>query len=290
MRTDTYKFKTVAGIDLFADVCLPRGDGPWPVVVSLHGGALIVGSRTWLPGSLLDKLIAAGVAVVSPDYRLAPETRLPDIWSDVEDLFAWVRERGPGLFRADPLRIGVHGISAGGYLALLSGCRLRPRPKVVGSFAGYGDITAPWYSEPDPWYCGQPGVPEKKARAMVGHGYPSDDRTGYNRGAFYVFLRQNGLWPEEVGGMEPEALREFCPVFHVSPAFPPAVLYHGTADHDVPFTESERFVSALEKHGVQHRFLPLQDVDHVHKGASPEDVERIEQSTADFMLSHLGQE
>jgi len=284
---ETHRFKTVAGIDLFADVYLPTGEGPWPVVVSLHGGALILGSRKWVPGALLDKLIDAGIAIVSPDYRLAPETRLPDTWSDVEDLFAWVREQGPSLFNADRERVGVHGISAGGYLALLCGCRLRPRPRVVGSFAGYGDITAPWYSEPDPWYCRQPRVPEDKARATVGHGVPIDDRTGYDRGAFYLFLRQNGLWPKEVGGMEPKAIREFCPTFHVSPEFPPAVLYHGTADHDVPFTESERFVSALQGQGVEHLFLPLQDVDHVHEGASPEDFERVEQETTTFMLSHM---
>lgn len=75
----TYQFKNINGVYLFADVYLPVGKGPYPIVVSLHGGALILGSRQPLPSYLFDKLLDNGIAVVSPDYRLAPETKLPDI-------------------------------------------------------------------------------------------------------------------------------------------------------------------------------------------------------------------
>ena len=52
--------------------------------------------------------------VVSIDYRLAPETKLPAIVEDVQDACRWVRERGPKLFRIAPERLAVMGGSAGG--------------------------------------------------------------------------------------------------------------------------------------------------------------------------------
>jgi len=287
MHMQTYTYKQVAGVDLSIDVHLPRGEGPWPVVVSLHGGALILGSRAWLPEGLFDRLLAEGVAVVSPDYRLAPETKLPEIWSDVVDAFAWVRNAGPDVFSARPDHVGVHGISAGGYLALLCGCRLDPLPRVVGSFAGYGNILAPWYAEADEWYRAQPMVSEKEAGAAVGQGVPTDGNTGKDRGRYYVYLRQQGMWPDAVGGIDREALKAYCPVMHVTERFPPAVLYHGTIDHDVPFAESENFASQLEKHSVEHLFLPLEDVDHVSEGAEPEAFDDVVRQTAAFMLSRL---
>ena len=40
--------------------------------------------------------------LVSIDYRLAPETQLPEVIADVEDAFRWIRKEGPKLFGADP--------------------------------------------------------------------------------------------------------------------------------------------------------------------------------------------
>jgi len=150
-----------------------------------------------------------------------------------------------------------------------------------------GNITGRWYSEPDEWYCAQPGIEEAEARVTVGRACPTDGRTGHDHGKFYLFVRQNGPWPQEVEGMELDALRAFCSIRHVSGDCPPAVLYHGTADHDVPFEESERFVAALHECGVEHLFLPLAGVDHVCKGADPQEFRNVVQQTADFMLSHL---
>ena len=53
-------------------------------------------------GSLLQALLDAGYVVVSIDYRLAPQVKLPAILEDVRDACDWVRERGPELFRIEP--------------------------------------------------------------------------------------------------------------------------------------------------------------------------------------------
>src|SRR5262249_37439771 len=154
------------------------------VVLWIHGGALIMGDRSLSakPGTLLNALLQAGYAVVSIDYRLAPHVQLAAILKDVQDAYAWVYSKGPKLFHIDPHKIGVMGGSAGGYLTLMTGFRVQPRPRVLVSLWGYGDIDGDWYSKPDPFYRKQPLVSREEA-----------DKEGGRK--LYLYLRQQGLWP-----------------------------------------------------------------------------------------------
>src|SRR5438045_694003 len=97
----TYTYKAVGACEIKADVYEAAGDKPRPVVMWIHGGALIVGSREGLDPGLRDRMVKAGYTVVSIDYRLAPETKLLAILEDVQDACRWVRDKGPQLFHAD---------------------------------------------------------------------------------------------------------------------------------------------------------------------------------------------
>src|ERR1700687_4472059 len=116
-----YTYKTVEKCKIQADVYRIEGEKNRPGVVWIDGGALIMGHGGQVDRALLRKLLKAGYAVVSIDYRLAPETKLPAILEDVQDACTWVREKGPGLFHSDPKKIAVMGGSAGGYLTLAAG-------------------------------------------------------------------------------------------------------------------------------------------------------------------------
>ena len=54
------------------------------------------------------------------------------------------------LLKIDPNRIVVTGGSAGGYLTLVTGYRVNPRPRALVAFWGYGDLVGDWYSRPSP--------------------------------------------------------------------------------------------------------------------------------------------
>src|SRR5437868_3728102 len=69
----TYTYKTVDGVPVQADCYRPGDTKVRPVLVWIHGGALIVGSRDSVPRPLRDLCRAEGYALVSLDYRLAPE-------------------------------------------------------------------------------------------------------------------------------------------------------------------------------------------------------------------------
>src|SRR5262249_2204093 len=165
----TYTYKTVGETQIQADVYRAADTKVRPVVVWLHGGALIVGSRTAVPRNLLDLCRAEGCVLVSLDYRLAPEVKLPAIVEDVEDAFRWLRTQAPKLFHADPEGVGVAGGSGGGYLTLVTGVRVRPRPTALLAYWGYGDMDGDWYTKPSDYYRTQvPLVNRDEAYQAVG--------------------------------------------------------------------------------------------------------------------------
>jgi dipeptidyl aminopeptidase/acylaminoacyl peptidase len=78
---------------------------------------------------------------------------------------------------------------------------------------------------------------------------------------FYLYCRQNGLWPREVAGLDPaadaRAFDRFCPVRNVSPEYPPTLLIHGTKDTDVPHEQSVLMDRELTRHGVRHELVSV---------------------------------
>ena len=93
-----------------------------------------------------------------------------------------MHEEGPRLFNADTRRIAVAGGSAGGYLTLMSGFCVKPRPAVLVSFWGYGDIAGDWYIKPSTFYRKQPLVSKEDAWKGVS-GPAVTDRKRADRGA-----------------------------------------------------------------------------------------------------------
>ncbi len=208
-----------------------------------------------------DLYLEAGYTVVSVDYRLAPETKLKGIIEDIQDAYRWLLEKGPKLFRIDPDRVAVIGGSAGGYLTLMTGFCVVPRPKALVSFCGYGDIDGPWLSTPYPLYCQQPLVTKEEAYRAVGKRIISEDSGQNNRGQFYLYCRQQGLLPKEVTGhdphTEPNAFDCFCPVRNVTPDYPPTLLLHGDQDADVPYQQSVLMAEKLSSAGVEHELITI---------------------------------
>lgn len=264
----SYIYKTVDGCEIKADVFLPNDDeSTKPVLVYIHGGALIYGSRNQIRKEHLWRYIDEGYVVVSIDYRLAPETKLPEIINDLKDAFQWIRTDGETLFHADANRIGVVGHSAGGYLTLMAGVCVEPKPNVLISYYGYGDIVGSWYTEPDKFYNTQPKVSNTDS-GIEQIGNPISERgfSDSNLNKFYLYCRQNGLWTKYVGGVDPKENPSFfvpyCPVQNVSTGYPPTLLLHGDNDTDVPYNQSVMMAESLSKAGVEHQFITIKNGEH----------------------------
>ncbi len=289
----TFEYKHVSGCAIRADVHRRPNAARQPIIVWLHGGALIFGSRADIARWQLRRYLDAGFTVVCVDYRLAPETKLEAIIEDLRDALEWVRREGPALFQADPQRLAVVGHSAGGYLALMAGLVARPRPRALVSFYGYGDIVGPWYSQPDPYYRSRGLIQEVEARQGVGHGVISEARSEA-RWRFYVYCRQRGLWPREVSGHdpheEPEWFAPYCPVRQITPDYPPTLLVHGSKDTDVPYAQSVRAAEALVHAGVRHALVTLPHRGHAFDLVGGAMRDEMTTAAFDRVLAFLRQE
>jgi dipeptidyl aminopeptidase/acylaminoacyl peptidase len=197
----------------------------------------------------------------------------------VRDAWKWLHENGARLFHADLARVGVMGTSAGGYLALMTGYCVTPRPKMILSISGYGDIVGDWYTKPDPFYCQKPMVRREQAfRPNAGK-------------EFYLYCRQNGLWPKEVSGhdpaTEPKWFEAFCPLQNVTKDYPPTMLVHGGKDDDVPYEQSVLMDKELTAKGVEHQFVSRPDGGHGVLLLAGPPGQKIGEQIVAFVEKHL---
>lgn len=285
----TFTYKKVGDLEIKADVFGISGDALRPVVVWIHGGALIMGHREWIDNKMKTMLVDEGYLVVSIDYRLAPETKLTLIIEDIEDAFTWIYKDGEQLFGADTSRIAVMGSSAGGYLTLTSGFRAAHRPEVLVSFYGYGDLIGDWYSTPSKHQRHQePRMTSEEAWKQVS-GLPiSDSRNRDGDGsAFYKHCRQNGSWPKAISEWDPHTESQkfypYMPLKNVLNDYPPTMLIHGTDDTDVPYEQSVMMAEKLEEMGIINELVTVPGAEHGLRGGDPKIIENAYQSALMFL-------
>ena len=110
-----------------------RGAG---IVLYLHGGGYIIGSSSTHRGLTGHLAKASGRAVITPDYRLAPEHPFPAALEDAEAAYEALLTEGH-----DPASIAIAGDSAGGGLTVALAMRLRDKGRPLpGSLA----VLSPW--------------------------------------------------------------------------------------------------------------------------------------------------
>lgn len=292
---ETHTYKQVGDLDIKADVYRFLDDKIRPVVVFIHGGDLIHGDRTAANffGPVYETSINSGNVLISIDYRLAPQTKLPEIVRDVEDAIDWVRRVGPKRFNVDPNQVVVVGSSSGAYLALVSGYRVTPPPKAIVSFAGSGDLVGDWYNTPLIDLKNQTRIYSKKEalESLDIEGPPVACRPWRICAPYVYYLEQNGLlvrafsdWDPKV---EPEKFFPYMPLKNVSPSFPPTALLHGDADNLVPFEQAVMMAKELEKHNVPHELIIVPGGDHGLTNLKPEDFAGAYDRVVEFVLERL---
>jgi acetyl esterase len=215
---------------LTADVAVPKGNGPHPVVVYLHGGGWIGGSpRTHRKLGM--QFAEAGYLTINVDYRLAPEHPFP---AGLEDCLFAVKWTGDNAKRwnGDVSRLAVGGDSAGGNLTAATLTSLAAekyagpaKPKAALLIYGVYDFPATMKRE-------QAGSIDGMVKAYAGTGYP----------AILEDPRVSPLRAVKAG------------------ALPPSFVICGTADPLLPETHS--MAEALKRADIRHEVLILEDMPH----------------------------
>jgi acetyl esterase len=106
---------------LLARLFKPRGGGPFPLMVELHGGAWVRGNR--LNGNAANEALAKnGVIVAALDFRVPPEASYPASLADIHYGIRWCKTRAAA-WNGHPDWIGAMGTSSGAHQAMLLGMR-----------------------------------------------------------------------------------------------------------------------------------------------------------------------
>jgi acetyl esterase/lipase len=218
--TDGLLWASPGGHDLVADLYLPKGRGPFPVVVYLHGGGWSSGDRKQLRRQAAD-LASRGIAGFAVEYRLAPKFKYPAALYDAKAAVRWVRSNAEK-YRFDSDRIAVAGSSAGGHLAALLALTSGD-PKYEGDVCCTGISSA--------------------VSAVVAFN-PVLDLTDMAHRAS-LGLKFLGGGPTEL----PDVYRDASPIFHVHKTATPFLILHGTADETVPYRHAVAMTEKLKAAG-----------------------------------------
>lgn len=114
----------VGGRNILVRINYPSDRRPLPVLVYLHGGGWVFNSIYTHDRLAREYAARAGIAVLSPDYSLAPEYKFPLALNECVAVVRWLARNGES-WGLDPKRIAIGGDSAGGNLSLAACLVLR---------------------------------------------------------------------------------------------------------------------------------------------------------------------
>ena len=228
--------------DRVGDLRLPRGPGPHPVAVVIHGGFWRAQYRRDLMNGISGDLAGRGWASWNIEYRRVgagggwPET-FDDVAAAVDEVAVFAEEH-----RLDPSRTVTVGHSAGGHLALWAALRHKISagaswaaplvcPRLAIGQAAVGDLTR----------AAREGVGGSAVSDLMGGG-PED-------------------WPDRYATGSP---------FELLPAGVPMVLIHGERDKIVPLSQSEGFAQEARLRGDDARWVSVKGGHFEHLDPSTE--------------------
>ena len=142
------EYQRQAGKAWLARIYQPKGAGPFPTIVDVHGGAWHNGDRTNNAG--IDRALAArGILVAAVDFRQPPEAGYPASLCDVNLAVRWLKAHAAEF--NGTATVGAFGNSSGGHQVVLSALRPRhaaysalPLPNHPGVDASLAYVIAGW--------------------------------------------------------------------------------------------------------------------------------------------------
>ena len=216
------------------DVYLPKEEkASYPVVVHIYGSAWFSNSSKGMAdlGTIVQALLDAGYAVVTPNHRSSTDAKFPAQINDIKAVIRWVRANAD-IYGFDPTFVATSGFSSGGHLSSLAATSggVRQLEGTVGPNLEYSSrvqAACDWSgpinmftmncSEPRKWG----NTPEE---VLIGHDYA----------------------PE----FEKE-MKAVSPLSYIDADDPPVIVFHGQKDDVVPCCQGMEFYEALDKAGVK---------------------------------------
>jgi acetyl esterase/lipase len=245
------------------DLYVPEdGEGPFPLVINIHGGAFMMGDKA-MSAAELDPLIAAGYAVASLNYRLSGEALFPAQIQDVKAAVRWLRANA-ATYNLDPDRFASFGASAGGNLAAMLGTS-GDVEEFDDPALGHADVSSRVQAVID-WF-GPIDFLQMDAQFAADDVCPASAESHDAANSPESLLLGAGVQTM------PDLAAAANPITYVTDDDPPFFIQHGTADCNVPIAQSQLLLEALlEATGEeQNTFIPIEGAGHGGSEFSAED-------------------
>jgi len=237
------------GMALTLDVLKPTKPNGAGVIFMVSGGfvsdlskveAGLFGPARYMP------LLERGYTVFLVCHGGQPKFTVSEIVADVHRSVRFIRAHAKD-YGVDPDRLGITGVSSGGFLALTIGTKGTP-----------GDPNA------------KDAVDRASSRVQaVGCFCPSSDLVDYGKTGRCILEYEPVKFAWHVFGLEGKsrdeqikALRELSPIASITKQTPPTLVVHGDADLLVPHEQSERFDAKLAENGVPHQLVTRKGAGH----------------------------
>lgn len=247
------------GQHLLLNMASPKGDGPFPAVICIHGGGFRAGDRHGYDG-LIMKLAERGYVAATIEYRLAPKYQFPAAIYDCKAAVRWIRANAKRL-HVNPERIGVTGGSAGGHLVQFLGVT--------------GDVKE---------FEGDEGNTRVSSRVqcVVNFYGPTDFQKSYGKSVDAAEVLP--LWfGGDLSTQRPKHIRA-SPLFWATPNAAPTLCVHGTKDPYVAYEHSVWMVDRLIACGVEAELMTISGGGH---GFGGDDARRADDAMFAFFDKHL---
>lgn len=258
--TDFFRIKARDGLEIPVYVTKPRGKGPWPTVVLVHGGPFLRG-WTWEWDGESQFLAARGYLVVKPEFRgsdgYGDALRMAGYrqWGlkmqdDIADATRWAAANG----LSDPDRTCIAGASYGGYATLMGLVRYRDLYRCGVAWSAVSDLT------------------------LLHDIYWSDMDDNY---------RENGM-PYLVGDVQKDAAQfaATSPLQQAAHIDRPLLLAHGGIDSRVPIDQAVKLRNALQGHHAPVTWIEYKD--EAHGWSNPDTRTNFYDRMADFLDQNIG--
>ncbi len=259
----------------------PAGQGPFPLIVQLHGGAWCRGDRT-NDTSLNEALAKSGVVVAALDWRMPPVAPYPAALADINFAIRWLKVRA-GDLRSRPELVGLLGTSSGGHQAMLAA--MRPRDSRYSALpllpADAAPVDASVRCVVLCWPVIDPLGRYQYAKEL--------QRRGGTHAEFAdrVLPNHDQFWGSEAAMSEGSPARVLERGEKAD--LPPVLYIQGTADVAHPTPDRERFVERYRKAGG-HLELELFDGEvegFIGRNANSANTARAIEKIIDFVHSQL---
>lgn len=260
------------------DIYLPEtGDGPFPTLVCIHGGAFWGGQKEDMQVAAYMEGLEEGFAVVSVEQRLCnalpdgsynPEGLFPNPVFDYKAAIRFLRANADK-YKLDPTRFATAGGSAGGYHAIMAAATANV-PAMYDPSLGYADVDGSVQAVVD-WF----GVGDPVVQSQFSHDNPFmllPDGTKIPLANYMdIFLGANSR--------EVKNLSYFAsPETWITPELPPVLLQHGIADQIVPIACSRNLAAKIEAVCGKERVLFEEFEGYAHgdeRFSAPENIAKM---------------